>query len=141
MLHLNLVKVEANNRENLLNALVSLGDVDCDFNGENGLEYLWDEVWKANGIEDVEDYENQMEKYYNSIEEDEKQEEPVLKYESNIDWLYDYVKDIESDVECVETFINTWMEHDANYYFEYKIDYIKDENGNLVAIAFAVYGD
>jgi hypothetical protein len=134
MLGMRLVEVKAKDREDLLNALMLLGETDADFIGENGLEYLWDEVWKANGYEDRKDYENQME---NFDAEDDEAEEPELKYESNADWLCDYVKDIKDEVECVETFINTWMEMDSGYYTEYEFDYITDSNGNIVALAFA----
>ena len=49
-LYSNLVEVEKGNREDLLQALASLGDFDCDFNGENGIEYAWEETLK-NGFE------------------------------------------------------------------------------------------
>lgn len=40
-LYMNLVEVNAKDRESLLDALRNLGDFDCDFNGENGIGYLW----------------------------------------------------------------------------------------------------
>ena len=57
-LYTGLEKVVAGNRNSLLAALESLSGFDCDFNGENGLEYLWGEVWEANGFENMEDYES-----------------------------------------------------------------------------------
>lgn len=46
----NLVKVEKGNRESLLEALAVMSDFDCDFNGENGVEYAWEETLE-NGFE------------------------------------------------------------------------------------------
>ena len=43
-MNMRLVKVNGKTREDLLVALASLGEMDCDFNGENGLEYLWETV-------------------------------------------------------------------------------------------------
>lgn len=104
-LYMNLVKVNAKDRESLLDALRSLGDMDCDFNGENGIEYLWE-----------------------GINED--------KFDSSMDYLLNKVKDIPDDEKCVRFFIETWMEHDG-YYEEYKLDFIKNEEGDVIAIAFA----
>ena len=125
-LHTHLESVKAGNRNSLLSALTSLSDFDCDFNGENGIDYLWDEVWEANGFESQEDFESQ--------------EEAELKYESNLDWLLDEVKEIEDDADCIETFFETWMEHDRNYYDEYEANYIRNKNGKVVAVSFAAVG-
>ena len=76
-LFVKLENVKAGNRNSLLSALTSLSDFDCDFNGENGMDYLWDEVWEANGFESQEDFESQ-------------DEETELKYESNLDWIDNY---------------------------------------------------
>lgn len=43
-LYTRLQKVKKANRESLLNALRNLSDFDLDFNGDNGVDYLWDEV-------------------------------------------------------------------------------------------------
>ena len=122
-LFVKLENVKAGNRNSLLSALTSLSDFDCDFNGENGMDYLWDEVWEANGFESQEDFESQ-------------DEETELKYESNLDWLLDEVKEIEDDADCIETFFRTWMKHDRNYYDEYKTNYIRNKNGKVVAVSF-----
>ena len=136
-LYTSLEKVVAGNRKSLLAALESLSGFDCDFNGENGLEYLWDEVWKANGFESLEDYEKKQE--YDS-DEDEDYEEIELKYESNVKWLLNEVKDIEDEGECVKTFFETWMEHDKNYYDEHEVNYIRNTKGKIIAVSFAVNG-
>lgn len=104
-LYMNLIEVNAKDRESLLDALRSLGDFDCDFNGENGIEYLWEE-----------------------IDED--------KFDSSMDYLLNEVKDIPDDEKCVRFFIETWMKHDS-YYKEYELDFIKNEEGDVIAIAFA----
>lgn len=105
-LYTSLVEVKKNNRVDLLSALASIGDSDCDFNGENGIEYAWEETVK-NG------------------------------FESNLEYLLDKVKDIKSDIECVNEFINTWMKNDSNYYHDYNVDYLTDENGMILAISFS----
>lgn len=125
-LYTGLEKVKAGNREDLLSALANLSDFDCDFNGQNGLDYLWDEVWKANGFEDIDDYKNQV--------------NAELKYESNLDWLLDEVKDIEDDGECIESFFETWIDNDRNYYDEPQVNYIRDSKKRVIAISFAVVG-
>ena len=106
-LYTNLIEVKKNNREDLLLALANIGDNDADFNGENGIEYAWEETI-ANG------------------------------FESNLEYLLDKVKDIKDDIECINTFIDTWMEKDRNYYHDYQVDYLTDKDGNVIVISFAV---
>ena len=67
-LYTGLEEVEVNNRESLLNALKSLSDFDCDFNGENGNDYLW---------EDAEGYESNMDYLINEVKDIEDDEECV----------------------------------------------------------------
>ena len=105
-LYANLVEVEKGNREDLLRALEFLSDNDCDFNGENGIKYAWEET-KENG------------------------------FESNLEYLLNEVKDIKDDKECVDKFINTWMENDSNYYHSYEINYLIDEDKKIYAISLA----
>lgn len=125
-LYTGLEKIKAGNREDLLSALANLSDFDCDFNGENGLDYLWDEVWEANGFKDIDEYENQV--------------NTELKYESNLEWLLDEVKNIKDDGECIETFFETWMNNDRNYYDEHEVNYICNTKGKVIAVSFAVNG-
>lgn len=106
-LYSNLVKVEAGNRVSLLQTLKDLSDFDCDFNGENGADYAWEETLEAG-------------------------------FESNLEYLLNEVKDIESDVECVELFVSAWMETDRDYYSAYQLDYLTDKNGNIIVINLAV---
>lgn len=105
-LYSSLVKVEAKNRESLLDALAELSDFDCDFNGENGVDYLWKDAEEKG-------------------------------FESNLDYLLDKVKNIENDAECVVRFIGEWMDTD-NYYHEYGLNYLTDDEGNIIAISLAV---
>lgn len=105
-LHMGLVGVEAGNREDLLNALRSLSACDCDFNGENGIGYLWE------GIDEN-------------------------KFDSSMEYLINEVKDIPDDEECVKKFVGEWMAHDKNYYAEYQIDFMKNVEDDVIAIAFA----
>ena len=126
-----LAKVEPGNRENLLEALISISDGDCDFNGENGLEYLRDEVWEANGYEDYDDFADK----HPDIEE-----EVELRYESNMDYLIDKVRDIENDEECIRAYIEGWIGNDG-YYREYDLNWLKDGDGKIIALSIAyMYG-
>ena len=133
-----LVKVKAGNRKSLLDALAELGDCDCDFIGENGLEYLWEEVWEENGFQSYKDFETQSDELDSDDDDFEETAEIELKYESNLDYLLDQVKDIEDDKECVETFIETWMDNDRNYYDQYEVNYLTDTKNRITAISFAV---
>ena len=54
-LHSVLLPVIPGDREDLLNTLRSCGDHDCDFNGENGPDYNWEET-TAGGFESNLDY-------------------------------------------------------------------------------------
>ena len=105
-LHSNLIKVEAKNRESLLSALAELSNFDCDFNGENGIEYLWKDA-KEKG------------------------------FTSNLDYLLDKVKNIESDRECIKSFVSEWIDTD-NYYHECDLGYLTDDEGNITVISLAV---
>ena len=48
-----------------------------------------------------------------------------------------FKKDIKDDKECVDKFINTWMENDSNYYHSYEINYLIDEDKKIYAISLA----
>jgi len=104
-LYSNLVEVEKGNREDLLKALESLSDFDCDFIGENGTEYAWEETLEAG-------------------------------FESNLEYVLDTVKDIESDVECVEKFVSMWMDGDS-YYHDHELNYLADDNGKIYVISLS----
>ena len=122
-----LVKVEPGNRESLLEALINISSCDCDFNGENGLEYLWDEVWRVNGYADYDSFAIQHLNVYKEID---------LKYESNMDYLVGKVRDIENDEECINTFVDGWIGNDS-YYGEYEVNWLTDDNGNIVVLSIA----
>lgn len=128
MVNLGLKVVEVNGitREELIVALALLGEEDWDFNGNNGLEYLWYGVWEENGFKDMEDWENNG--------------EPTLKYESNVEYLCDMVEDIKDDVECIETFLDTWMGNDS-YYTDYQYDLLTDTYGITTIVLAYTYGD
>lgn len=128
-----LAKVEPGNRESLLQALIDISDGDCDFSGENGLEYLWEEVWKANGFDNMDDYEEKNE--YNS-DEDDSYEEIKLKYESNMDYLLDKVRNIENDEDCIRAYIEGWIGNDG-YYGEYDLNWLKNDDGKIIALSIA----
>ena len=132
-INMKLVKVNGKTREDLLAALSELGEMDCDFNGENGIEYLWDIVWKANGFKNIEDYEEKNE--YDSDEDDD-YEEIELKYESNMEYLLDSLKEEALDKDVIEQFVSNWIGGD-NYYKEYILDIVYDDNGKAECIALA----
>ena len=104
-INMKLVKVNGKTREDLLVALASLGEMDADFNGENGIEYLWESVDKD-------------------------------KYESNMEYLLDVLKDKETDKELIEEYISDWIGCD-NYYKDHILDVVYDENGKAECIALA----
>lgn len=104
-LHLYTQKVEAGNRQSLLDALIGISGFDLDFNGENGDDYTWD-IALENG------------------------------FESNLEYLINEVKDIEDDKECVDTFIEEWIDKDS-YYDQYEVNYLTDEKGRITVISFA----
>ena len=122
-----LASVEPGNRDSLLQALIDISDGDCDFNGENGLEYLWDEVWEANGYKDYDDF---------ADKHPDVEEEVELKYESNMDYLLEKVKDIKNDYHCIEAYIEGWMGNDG-YYGEYEWNWLKNDDGKIIALSIA----
>lgn len=125
-LGLKVVEVENNTRGALISALARLGEEDWDFNGNNGLEYLWESIWEDNGFKDMKDWENN--------------EEPTLKYESNLDYVCDTIKDIKDDVECIETFLDVWLGHDS-YYTNYEYNLLTDTYGITAIVLAYTYGD
>ena len=122
-----LAKVEPDNRKSLLAALCNISSCDCDFNGENGLEYLRDEVWEANGYEDYDDFANKH---------PDVGEEVDLKYESNMDYLVDKVRDIKRDEDCIQQFIYGWMGNDG-YYGEYDLNWLTNDDGKIIVLSIA----
>ena len=121
-LYVNLVKVEDTTREALITALATFGESDADFNGDNGLEYLWDVVWEVNGFKDYDDWEAQG--------------EPEVKYESNLEYLCDILMKAEDDLALIDEFFNDWLYHDS-YYEDYNYEVSTDGDGNITAIALA----
>ena len=96
-INMKLVKVNGKTRGDLLVALSELGEIDADFCGDNGIEYLWKRV-------------------------DEN------KYESNMEYLLDILKDKETDKELIEEYVSKWISND-NYYKDHILDVVYDENG------------
>lgn len=128
VINMKLVKVSGNTRKDLLTALASLGEMDCDFSGENGIEYMWTKVWNANGFKSMKDFE---EKY-----KDKDIEKVQLKYESNMEYLLDTLKDEKTDKELIEKYITKWIKGD-DYYYDYVLDVIYDKKGKAECIALA----
>ena len=95
-INMKLVKVNGKTREDLLVALVSLGEIDADFNGDNGIEYLWDNV-------------------------------DSTKYESNMKYLLDTLKDKETDKELIEEYVSSWIGRDS-YYKEHILELLLNES-------------
>lgn len=58
-------------------------------------------------------------------------------FNSNLEYLINEVKDIEDDKTLINTFFDTWMNNDRNYYDEYEVQCINNNNGNVVTICFA----
>lgn len=96
--------------DSFLNALCELSDSDCDFNGENGPDYLYEDAKKA-GMDSNLDY---------IID--------VLK------------KDIEgglSHIDALEKFIDYWLGKDS-YYKDYSLEYLTNEKGEVRVISLAI---
>ncbi len=68
MLHTSLVKVKANDRIDLLYALRDIGNCDCDFNGENGLDYAWEETLENGFVSNVDWLIDKVKNIENDIE-------------------------------------------------------------------------
>lgn len=103
---MSLVKVNGKSREDLLNALRELAEIDADFNGENGIDYLWDNV-------------------------------DTSKYNSNLEYLLDKLKEKETDKEIIEEFVSSWIDEDG-YYKDHVLDVIYDDNKKAECVALAV---
>ena len=123
-INLSIAKIEPGNRASLLAELSNLSD--CDFNGENGLEYLAPEVWDANGYKDYLDYKNKTGK------------ETSLRYSCNLDFYMEKIEGIENDEECIEAFVKYLVSTASNYYTDYKIEYIKNDADEIVTFAVAM---
>ena len=87
-----LEKVKAGDRNSLLCALRSIADFDCDFNGENGEDYTWDDALE-NGFESNLEY---LINEVKDIEDDEECVNAFIKEWINSDMYYD-----EYDVNCL----------------------------------------
>lgn len=92
-------------------ALRHISDFDNDFSGKNGTEYLWTEVEEHN-------------------------EKFGTNYDSSMEYLLDTLQG--SEEEIVTEFINTWMNHDRNYYHDYKYNIVTKSDGKVAYIALAV---
>ena len=131
-LNMKLVKVNGNTRKDLLDALSSLGEMDADFCGDNGIEYLWDEVWKANGFKNYEDFEDKV--------DNEDFDEDDLEYETNMEYLLDTLKDIESDKKLIEIYVSYWLDNDS-YYSNYNLEVIYNSKEKAECIALATMSE
>lgn len=101
-INMNLVKVNGKTREDLLTALRSLGEMDLDFCGANGSEYLWDSV-------DEDEYESNMEYLLDTIKEMKSDKKLIEKYVANwvgrdsyySDYILDVIYDDNGKAECI----------------------------------------
>ena len=95
-LHLYTQKVEAGNRQSLLDALIGISEFDLDFNGQNGSDFTWD-IALENGFESNMDY---LINEVKDIEDDKECVNTFIKvwcgkdsyYEQyEVDWLTDEI--------------------------------------------------
>ena len=128
--NMGVVKVEGTTKEDLFVALRNIGEMDADFSGENGLDYLWLIVWKANGFESRADFEAKE-----CSSDSEPEGTTTLKYESNLEWVLDQIKDLDSDKEIIEAFVSRWLDKDY-YYSDYQLEviYNEDEKAEFIAL-------
>ena len=101
-MNMRLVKVNGKTREDLLVALASLGEMDCDFNGENGLEYLWETV-------DKNKYESNMEYLLDTLKGEKEDKNVIEQYVSSWigcdgyykEYILDVIYDDNGKAECI----------------------------------------
>lgn len=106
------VSFEIDNVESVVRNICELGNEDCDFNGENGSEYLWG---CADGFESNKEYtiDYLINKYKN---------------ETNIENCL---------VDIVSDFLNMWMGNDS-YYNDYTFQITETCLETVVAIAYTI---
>lgn len=103
---------EIKNKDDLKKMLVWMGNIDCDFNGENGLEYLWDEA-------KIKEYQSNAEYLADMV---------VDNYDRDI-------FDEEFIVGCAGKFTEEWANRD-HYYTE--IEILVKRYGNTDIYAFSI---
>lgn len=90
--------IEGNTKQekinNVVEAMCSFADIDCDFNGENGPDYLWEEAKTGN-------YESNLEYTADMCRKADNPEEALLKFAEM--WLGRdfYYKEYSCAIECV----------------------------------------
>lgn len=106
------VSFQIDNVESVVRNICELGNDDCDFNGENGSEYLWE---GADGFESNKEY--------------------------TIDYLikkYKNTKCIEEDISnIVSDFLDMWLGNDS-YYNDYTFEITETSLETVVAIAYTI---
>lgn len=113
-LNLAVVKLGGNEKRHLLDALRELAEIDTNFNGENGEEYLWKEA----------------KEYNESLEEGSKE-----RFYNNMEYLLFQLRDL-NDRELVEQYLAGWIERD-HYWAAYEYEVVR--NGDVIdAIALAI---
>ena len=101
-INMKLVKVNGKTREDLLVALSELGEIDADFTGENGIDYLWECV-------DKDKYESNREYLLDILKDKEIDKELIEEYVSKWidndgyykDHILDVVYDDNGKAECI----------------------------------------
>lgn len=159
-------KVNGKTREDLINALVKLCEIDGDFNGRSGLEFLHSDVWEANGLIDFDYYEaevkEQEELMYERAEREYKIStsyssyddwktsppptfeqlvnpsdfEVYVKYKSNMEYVLDLIKDKSTDKEFITSFAEGWVKYGD--WDDYRLAVIYDENDKTEVIAITM---
>ena len=62
-------------------------------------------------------------------------------FDSNQDYLIDYVSQYDDAETMIKTFMDTWMEKDGHYYIRNAYNIIKNKEDKIVAICFAYATD
>ena len=101
-MNMSLVKVNGKTREDLLKALATLGEMDADFCGDNGTEYLWKNVEETK-------YASNMEYLLDTLKDKETDKEVIEEYISNwigcdsyyIEHILHVVYDDKGKAECI----------------------------------------
>lgn len=83
---------------------------------------------------DRKDIYNALRNIINEISEDE-----VVKI--TLEFLYDEIKNIRSNFDFIETFVEEWINLEEGVYIDYILDVIMDESENVEFISIGVLED
>lgn len=111
---------EMGNKNSLKEALKTISNIDTDFNGENGLGYLREEVWNANGYANFNQYEDTCDMPDTDSDEFDSWKEPELKFKSNQEYYIDLALKETDEKKAINNFLHNWLSDDG-YYIDWNL--------------------